>query len=108
MRPSPQYIVALVFGALLYIGIAWVVDRSVTSRIKPWVRFAAIGGAIFGFFQILRVHVDDYSRTVDYSKIAISAAAILCVYYEAQRNGMKRPISERWKKFVGVALGIAA
>ena len=47
-----------------------------------------------------------HARAVDIIKGTLAICAVLLVFYEIRRIGQRRPISERWKKLVGVALGI--
>jgi hypothetical protein len=60
------------------------------------------------FFLALGNMVADRARAVDIAKTAIAITAAGCVFYESYRAGLYRPIAERWKKWVGVSLGVAA
>src|SRR5262249_44834598 len=42
------------------------------------------------------------------TKAIIAIAAAGCVFYEQHRAGQQRPIAERWKRFAGITLGLAA
>ncbi len=48
-----------------------------------------------------------HARAVDVIKGALAITALSLVFYELKRIGERRPIAVRWKKFVGVTLGIA-
>lgn len=72
------------------------------------VAYGAIAAAIAGFFAVMHFYVPDHARSVDLTKAAIAIVAVAALYYEAQRASVRRPIAERYKRFVGVALGIAA
>ena len=47
-----------------------------------------------------------HARGVDVMKAALAITAMSLVLYEIRRIGERRPIAERWKKFVGVTLGV--
>jgi hypothetical protein len=49
-----------------------------------------------------------HARGVDVMKAALAITAMSLVLYEIRRIGERRPIAERWKKFVGITLGLAA
>jgi len=48
-----------------------------------------------------------HARGLDVLKGFLALAALGCVFYEVRRIGERRPVAERWKKFVGVTLGVA-
>lgn len=108
MKLQPSYILAVFGGAILYFGLAWFIDRTLKDRAQTYFRYVAIIGAAVGFFLVVSNLVDDHARAVDISKALIALVAAGCVFYEAHREGMARPVSERWKKYIGVALGVAA
>lgn len=95
--------IALLYGLLFYS-----VDRSVAERSRGATRWLLLAGGAALFFYALHKYVDDFSRAVDLTKVAIALLAASAVFYESQRAGARRPISERWKRFVGISLGIAA
>ncbi|APR78175.1 Hypothetical protein A7982_03522 [Minicystis rosea] len=45
---------------------------------------------------------------MDITKVLIAVAAAGAVFYEQHRAAQRRPIAERWKRFVGIALGLVA
>jgi hypothetical protein len=49
-----------------------------------------------------------YDRRVDITKAMLAITAAGCVFYEQHRASARRPISERWKRFVGITLGVAS
>jgi hypothetical protein len=41
-------------------------------------------------------------------KIVVALSASSCVLFESERARQRRPVAERWKRFVGVTLGVAS
>jgi len=109
MQLPPSQIAFLVAGALLYVAAVYGIDRAL-SRGKPRLifRYAVVLCSIGLFFLGVRAFVPAYDRSVDVVKAVIAITAASCVFYEAHRAGMKRPIAERWKRFAGAVLGVAA
>lgn len=99
---------ALIAGALAYVAAAYGLDRTLTGRVRAVFRHVAVLAGAGLFLYSLRRLIDDSARAVDVAKFTIALVAALLVFYEGHRVGMRRPISERWKKFAGVALGLAA
>src|SRR4051812_4466690 len=103
MNLSPAYIIAIIVGAVAYFGAVSMIDRSLEGQQRTAFRYAA-GVATLGlFFYGIGRLVTDHARGVDITKAMIAITAAGCVFYEQHRAGMRRPISERWKRFVGVA-----
>ncbi|MDI1483171.1 hypothetical protein [Polyangium sp. y55x31] len=103
----PQ-IFLLVLVSALYFFLLWFVDRSIDERVRVWFRYlAVIGTTALAAFGITKL-TDDHARTVDIMKAALAIGAAGCVFYEQHRAAMKRPVSERWKKYIGVTLAVAA
>lgn len=75
---------------------------------RLYFRYVIAASAIGFLFLGIQSFVRDHARAVDISKAMIAIVAAGCVFYEAHRAGTRRPVAERWKKFVGVTLGIAA
>lgn len=95
-------LVGLVALPLLYLG-----DRSLTGGARLALRYggvALMAGLFFGAMH----YVDDQERAVGICKAMIAIVAAGCVFYEQHRVGMRRPVAERWKRFVGVILALAA
>jgi hypothetical protein len=94
--------VAILFGGY------YMVDRAVGESSRPMVRLVFVAVITLAFFGGLQRYVPDFDRTVDITKAVIAICAAGCVFYELHRAGMKRPVAERWKRFVGVTLGVMA
>lgn len=105
----PPYQIALIlFGAVVVlIGLAYV-DRRVGEESRPLYRMGAIAAVLAGFFLTLQLLLTDHGMGVDVTKGAIALLAACAVFYEAHRAGKRRPVAERWKRFAGATLGIAA
>jgi hypothetical protein len=124
MTLTPTQIAYSAVGAAVYLGAVYFIDRSITGRVKAvfrWLVAATVVGAYFvtigglrngigpiKWIGLIRMGVLDHSRAVDFTKIVIAVLAAAAVFWERQRIGERRPFSERWKRFVGVVLGLAA
>jgi hypothetical protein len=97
--------IAIAFVGLIVVTLG---DRWLQGRNRAYFRwFSAIlaaGGVVYAIGTI----VPDYARAVDGVKLVVAISAAAAVFYEWQRARTGRPIAERWKKFVGIALGVVA
>ena len=107
MNFPPLTILAIVVGAAAYFFAIYSVERSLEGRRRVVFRYAAVVATIALFFLGCHRYVDDHARATDITKAMIAITAAACVFYEQQRAGQRRPVAERWKRFVGVALGVA-
>ena len=109
-------IIALFYGAAVVLG-----DRSLEGRgrLRGAFRFGAVVLPIVAFGltmqQFTQGHAvlglklpPDYERLIDYTKLTLAMTAAMAVFYERHRASVRRPIAPRWKKFVGIALALAA
>jgi hypothetical protein len=101
-------IAVLVGGGANILGLFYFVDDAVPNGGKPWVRYAAALTISGIFFYALQEYVPNHARCVEITKAAISLVAAVFVFFEAHRKGQGKPVAERWKRLVGVTLGIAA
>lgn len=108
MNLPPLTIVAVVAGMAFYVAAIHQIDRSLSARSRSAFRYLVAAVSVGGFFFALQRFVDDSQRAVDITKAVIAVVAAGCVFYEAHRAGIRRPVAERWKRFVGVTLGVAA
>ena len=108
MTIPPVQVVMFVMGALAVLAALVYADRFVDERRRALYR---IGAAIVGtgglFYGIQRI-VPDFGVAVDVAKGVIAGLAAVFVFYEAHREAIKRPVAERWKRFVGITLAAAA
>ncbi|HZF53119.1 MAG TPA: hypothetical protein VE093_30910 [Polyangiaceae bacterium] len=109
MNFTPVQILLVVLGVAFYGAVLYVIDRSIASD-RPRVVFRYVAAVATGllFFAGVSRYVPAYDRSVDVVKAMIALTAAGCVFYEAHRAGVKRPVSERWKRFVGMTLAVAA
>lgn len=108
MKINPQQLQEIAIGVGVYLLVAWALATQVPERWRTYSqKIAAVLGVVVFFVGVQR-YIADVERASDVAKAAIAMIAAVCVFYEAHRAGMRRPVAERWKKFVGVTLGIAA
>ncbi len=107
MKLTPQQIVEILLGMGAFFGAAYGVN-TLPERSRAVGRYLVAAAGIAMFFFGLHRYVSDHARAVDVAKAMIAIGAAIAVFYEAQRAGMRRPVAERWKKFIGVSLGVAA
>ncbi|WP_437290827.1 hypothetical protein [Sorangium sp. So ce406] len=108
MKLTSQEIIEIVTALCAFFGVAYALNSFAPARSRVLARYITVAGGVALFFYGLHRYIDEHARAVDLAKVLIAMGAALCVFYETQREGMRRPIAERWKRFVGVALGIAA
>ena len=98
-------------GALL---ATFALRRVFTGRARAVVTWVGVIASVivFAYFagkagaQMPQVSSDSpHARGIDWMKAGLAATAASLVFYELRRMGERRPISERWKKFVGVTIG---
>src|SRR5688572_7340838 len=108
MKPDVNLVawaVAIGIGASLIIGL---VDHYLKGRTKAIFRWVSVAVGAGGLAAGIATVVPDYARAIDVAKAAVALAAAALVFYEWHRKQQGRAIAERWKKFVGVALGVVA
>src|SRR5262245_38610397 len=102
-----QQLIAFAVGGGLAL-LAYVVDRMLPARQRPVWRWIAAAAIPLGFFIAVDQLIDNRDRAINWTKLVVALAAAFAVFYETARAGMRRPVSERWKKFIGVTLAAAA
>ena len=105
---NPLTVLVVLGVAAVYFALVYITDRSMAGRARVYFRYAAAALTVAFFFLGMTFLVDDHARKVDLSKAMIAVTAAGCVFYESHRAGARRPVAERWKKAVGVTLGVAA
>lgn len=108
MNLRPSTIIAILVGAVAYFGALYLIDRSLERTVRALFRFAAVAATLGIFFYGVGRLIDDHARGVDIVKAAIAIMAAGAVFYEEHRASVRRPVAERWKRFVGLSLGAAA
>ncbi len=99
---------APILGGAVYIALAYLVDRALTGRSRSAFRFAAIGIGVALFFLVLKRTIHDTEMAAGFTKVLIALFAAAGVFYEQHRASIRRPLAERWKRFFGATLGVAA
>jgi hypothetical protein len=108
MKYTIVQILVFVFVSVIYTYLLWFIDQMVNGRNQLLFRYvSAIGTVGLVCYGASKV-TDNHEISVDVLKGAIAVAAAGCVFFERYREIQKRPIGERWKKFVGVTLAIGA
>ncbi len=106
----PWLAAVLIAGAATYLGRTRLAGRAkalatYVGGLATVVLLALLAGKIGAILP--QVQSDSpHARAVDGMKLALAVSAILLVFYELRRIGERRPVAERWKKFIGVSLGI--
>ena len=108
MKYSLVQILVFVLVSVIYTYLLWFIDQMLNGRKQLWFRYVAAIGTVGLVCYGAGKTVDNHEISVDVIKIAIAISAAGCVAYERYREIQKRPIGERWKKFVGVTLAIGA
>ncbi|MBM4360033.1 MAG: hypothetical protein FJ096_18160 [Deltaproteobacteria bacterium] len=101
-------IVQIVLGIGAFVGVVLFGYQALPTRARgPYAYLMALA-TVGGFFFVLSRFVPQHDRCVELAKAAIAIGAAGCVFYEQHRKALQRPIDERWKRFVGVTLALAA
>lgn len=108
MNLNPLTLALVIGGAAAWLAAVYAIDQNLGDRQKPTFRYLAVAATIAFFFYAMHRWVDDHARAVDITKAMIAVAGAACIFYEQHRAAVRRPVAERWKRFVGVALGVAA
>jgi hypothetical protein len=105
--PSLQVALIIMAAIAVVAGVVYA-ERLVEPRYRVPYRIASAIAVAGGFFYGVQRLVPDFGVAVDVIKGVIAGIAALAVFYELRRKAMHRPVAERWKKVVGVALALAA
>jgi hypothetical protein len=116
---TPLKLAVIICIAAAYLGLVFAGDkalvpalaRSMSSEvisIRTAYRWLAAVVTFGLFFYGLGTQIDNHDWAVDITKFVIAACAAGCVFYERRREGLGRPLAERWKRFVGLGLALMA
>jgi hypothetical protein len=108
MPPQLSVIVPTTLGALAYVFAVYLIDRALKGENRVYFRYLAVIVSVALFLGGVDRIVPDEGRALGVKKAGIALAAVGCIFYEQHRAGIRRPIAERWKKFVGIVLALAA
>ena len=78
------------------------------GRAKSQLTYLTIALAAGGLVYWVGTLSPALDRAVNVLKACLALTAASCVFYEVARAQQKRPVAERWKRFVGITLGIAS
>lgn len=112
----------IVAGVIAYLFLVGTIDRQTTGARRVTFRYIALGVTLAAYFiglggiHLGRLHwgglvgsgMMPHDRAVDISKALLAIAAAGGVFYEQHRAAQRRPVAERWKRFVAITLGIAS
>jgi hypothetical protein len=108
MPPQVRDIVIATVGALVYFLAAYKLDQSLTGSTRVYFRYLVVILSAGLFLAGVERIVPDADRALGVRKAGIALAAAGCLFYEQHRAGMKRPVSERWKRLVGIMFALTA
>ncbi len=95
-------------GIAAYLVAIALYHRSLVGRAQVVFRYVAAVLTVVGYFFVIHQFVEPKQRAIDITKALIAVVAAGAVFYEQHRAGQRRPVAERWKKFIGITLGLAA
>jgi hypothetical protein len=90
------------------VGALYFTSRGATGRSRATYTLATVGAAAIGVLYWVGNLVPQIEIIANVIKACIALTASACVFYEIDRIRQRRPIAERWKRFVGITLGVAA
>ncbi|MEZ4313648.1 MAG: hypothetical protein R3F14_36970 [Polyangiaceae bacterium] len=108
MKLTPIQVGLIAFAAVAALVGLVVVDRMTDERSRPYYRYGAVAVVLTALFLGVQLLARDHGLAVDITKGAIAIIASGAVFYEAYRVSVRRPLAEKWKRIVGVTLGVAA
>lgn len=101
-------IVLIVVGVLLYAAVLYFGNLALAPRARAPFAYLAALLTVGAYGYVISRFVTQHDRCVELSKAAIAIAAAGAVFYEQHRKSLQKPVAERWKKFVGLTLALAA
>jgi hypothetical protein len=99
------------FGAvasLLAIGGLYALSVSRQGRARAYLTYATVAVAVSAATYWIGTFARDVDTAINVLKATLAFTAMSCVYYEIHRAQQHRPVAERWKRFIGVTLGVAS
>jgi hypothetical protein len=95
-------------AALGYLLAVYFIDGALKSKNRVYFRYLAVIVSAALFLGGVDRIVPDAERALGVKKAGLALAAAGCIFYEQHRADMRRPVAERWKKFVGIMLALTA
>jgi hypothetical protein len=108
LKLNINQIAVLIGGVVNHWAFLYAVDSKLPQNAKPFWRYASVLLDVGVFFWAIGEYVPNHKRMVEITKAAIAILAAAAVFYEQHKKGQQKPISERWKKVIGITLAIAA
>ncbi|MFT3768388.1 MAG: hypothetical protein QM820_23315 [Minicystis sp.] len=108
MNPSFELVLPVIAGAAAFLFVVSVLDGRLTGLARVYFRYVAAAASVGLFFVGLGRLVPQHQRASDIAKAAIAIVAVGAIFYEQHRNNLRRPVSERWKRFIGIVLALSA
>ena len=112
MTIPPLHVALILAGCAAYFALLALLDRALAGERRTLFRLGA-AAATFALYVVgLGLLIDrqafDHARAYDLTKSMLAILAASAVFFEQHREGSKRPVPERWKRFAGIALGLTA
>jgi hypothetical protein len=82
--------------------------RSSVDKARVFFTFLTVAAVAVGTIYWVGMLSPNVEVAINVLKALIALTATACVFYEIDRVRRRRPLAERWKKFVGITLGVAA
>ncbi len=108
LQLSIGQVLLTVVGVLLYAAAIYFATLALPPRARAPFAYLAAFVTVGAYFFVVSRFVTQHDRCVELTKAAIAIAAAGAVFYEQHRKALQQPVAERWKKFIGVTLALAA
>ncbi len=82
--------------------------RSSVDKARVFFTFLTVAAVAVGTIYWVGMLAPNVDVAINVLKALIALTATGCVFYEMDRIRRRRPLAERWKRFVGITLGVAA
>ena len=97
-----------VLATALLIGALYLFSKSQQGRTRAYLTYLTIAVTAGGLAFWVGTFAQQLDRAVNVLKACLALTASSCVFYEIHRAQQRRPVAERWKRFIGIALGVAS
>ncbi len=102
---------AQIYGVLatfLCIGALYLFSKSQSGRARAYLTYVTVAVTAGGLCYWIGSFAPELDRAINVLKACLALTAASCVFYEIHRAQQRRPVAERWKRFVGLALGVTS
>ncbi len=90
------------------IATVYAASRNAEGRGRALLMILTVLGVVTGTIYWVGMLAPSVEVAINVLKALIALTATACVFYEIDRVRRRRPIAERWKRFVGITLGVAS